>query len=169
MLQMNEWALEPLDAGARHADGGPDIMAECTLLGGCEPGQAKSTTAGMLPAWRVIHAVGPRYYAVTSGDGARLMASAYTVSLEVAARDGLARVTLPTLSTGSFGYPVEEGTRVATRAVVGYLRAHAGPDAVVREVCWVLLPNGLSGGVPLQEFHPSALHDAVSEVSAPDA
>ncbi|NBP79043.1 MAG: hypothetical protein EBU62_16325 [Proteobacteria bacterium] len=104
--------------GAIHADGGPDIMAECSRLGGCEPGQAKSTTAGMLPARRVIHAVGPRYYAVTREEAARLLASAYTVSLEVAARDGLARVTLPSLSTGSFGYPVEEATRVATRAVV---------------------------------------------------
>ena len=155
--------------GAIHADGGPDIMAECNLLGRCEPGQAKSTTAGLLPARRVIHAVGPRYYAVTPEEAARLLASAYTVSLEVAARDGLARVTLPSLSTGSFGYPVGEAARVATRAVVGYLRAHAGPDAVVREVRWVLRPDDLSDGVALHEVYASALHEAVSEVSAPDA
>jgi O-acetyl-ADP-ribose deacetylase (regulator of RNase III) len=152
--------------GAIHADGGPDIMAECNRLGGCEPGQAKSTTAGMLPARRVIHAVGPRYYAVTPEEAARLLASAYTVSLEVAARDGLARVTLPSLSTGSFDYPVEEAARVGTRAVVGYLRAHAGPDAVVREVRWVLRPNDTTA--PL-DVYASALHDAVSEVAARDA
>ena len=152
--------------GAIHAEGGTDIMAECTLLGGCEPGQAKSTTAGLLPAKRVIHAVGPRYYAVTPDEASRLLASAYTVSLEVAARDGLARVTLPSLSTGSFGYPVEEASRVASRAVVAYLRAHSGPDAVVRDVRWVFRPGDSTA--PL-EVYVSALHDAVSEVPIPDA
>jgi O-acetyl-ADP-ribose deacetylase (regulator of RNase III) len=152
--------------GAIHADGGPDIMAECSLLGGCEPGQAKSTTAGLLPARRVIHAVGPRYGAVSPHEADRLLASAYTVSLEVAARDGLARITLPSLSTGSFGYPVEEAARVATRAVVAYLRAHSAPDAVVREVRWVLRPNDSTA--PL-EVYASALHDAVSEVPASGA
>ncbi len=152
--------------GAIHAEGGPDIMAECTCLGGCEPGQAKSTTAGLLPAKRVIHAVGPRYDAVTPDEAARLLASAYTVSLEVAARDGLARVTLPSLSTGSFRYPVGEASRVATRAVVDYLRAHSGPHAVVRDVRWVFRPGDSTA--PL-EIYVSALHDAVSEVSAPDA
>lgn len=152
--------------GAIHVDGGPDIMAECALLGGCEPGQAKSTTAGRLPARRVIHAVGPRYDAVTPDEAARLLASAYTVSLHVAARDGLARVTLPSLSTGAFGYPVEEASRVATRAVVAYLRAHSAPDAVVREVRWVLRPNDSTA--PL-EVYASALHDAVSEVPAAGA
>ncbi len=152
--------------GAIHAEGGPDIMAECTRLGGCEPGQAKSTTAGLLPAKRVIHAVGPRYDAVTPDEAARLLASAYTVSLEVAARDGLARVILPSLSTGSFRYPVGEASRVATRAVVDYLRAHSGPHAVVRDVRWVFRPGDSTA--PL-EIYVSALHDAVSQVSAPDA
>ena len=130
--------------GAIHAAGGPAILAECAMLGGCEPGFAKSTSAGRLPAKRVIHAVGPRFYTVPPHEAARLLASAYTSALELAASEGMARVTLPSLSTGSFAYPVAEAAEVATRAVVAYLKAHSGPDSVIRNVRWVLRPGDTS-------------------------
>ena len=145
--------------GAIHAAGGPAILAECATLGGCEPGFAKSTSAGRLPAKRVIHAVGPRYYAVPPHEAARLLASAYTSALELAACEGMARVTLPSLSTGSFAYPLAEAAEVATRAILAYLSAHSGPDSVVRNVRWVLRPGDTSS--PL-EVYVAALKKAIN-------
>src|SRR5687767_15537209 len=73
--------------GAIHRAGGPEILAECRLLGGCETGDAKATTAGTLPARWVIHAVGPVWRGGESGEADQL-ASAHRRALEVAAELG---------------------------------------------------------------------------------
>lgn len=102
--------------GAIRRAGGDEIFAECARLGGCATGDAKATGAGRLPARYVVHAVGP----VWSGGGAgeaELLASAHRRSLEVAAELGCRTIAFPALSTGIYGYPVEEAAPVAVRAV----------------------------------------------------
>jgi O-acetyl-ADP-ribose deacetylase (regulator of RNase III) len=109
--------------GAIHCAGGPEILEECRRLGGCPPGEARITTAGRPPARYVIHAVGPVYYDGRSGEPERL-ASAYRHSLELASQHGLRSVAFPAISTGAYGYPVDEAAPVALGAVMAYMREH---------------------------------------------
>src|ERR687897_3663591 len=89
--------------GAIHRAGGPEILAECRLLGGCETGDAKATTGGQLPARWVIHAVGPVWRGGGAGEP-ELLASAHRRSLEVAAEVGARTVAFPAISCGIYGY-----------------------------------------------------------------
>lgn len=108
--------------GAIHRAGGPSILAECIAIGGCATGDAVITTGGRLAARYVIHTVGPVYRG--AGDEARLLTSAYRRSLEVASANRLATIAFPSISTGAYGYPIEEASRIALRAVVDYLAGH---------------------------------------------
>ncbi|MFN2244618.1 MAG: O-acetyl-ADP-ribose deacetylase [Anaerolineae bacterium] len=108
--------------GAIHRAGGPDILAECRLLGGCAPGEAKITTGGRLKAKYVIHAVGPIYWQQGAERAAELLASAYRRSLEVAAEHGVQSVAFPAISTGAYGYPMDEAAQIALPTVLDYLR-----------------------------------------------
>ena len=102
--------------GAIHRAGGPEILAECRLLGGCETGDAKATAAGRLPARWVIHTVGPVWRG--GGDGEpELLASAHRRSLEVAEGLGARTVAFPAISCGIYGYPPERAAPVALDAV----------------------------------------------------
>ena len=109
--------------GAIHRAGGPDIMAQCRRIGGCATGQAVITTAGQLKAKAVIHTVGPVYRGGDSGE-AELLAGAYRCSLEVAAENGMQSVAFPSLSTGAYGYPIGEASRIAIETVMDFLRDH---------------------------------------------
>ncbi len=109
--------------GAIHRAGGPQILEECKTIGGCKTGDAVITTGGELPARHVIHTVGPVYRGGREGE-AELLASAYRRSLEVASENGLSSVAFPSISTGAYGYPVAEASRIALRTVIEYLRAH---------------------------------------------
>ena len=102
--------------GAIHRAGGPEILAECRLLGGCDTGDAKATTAGRLPARWVVHAVGPVWQGGEAGE-AELLASAHRRSLEVAGELGAHTVAFPAISCGIYGYPPELAARVAIEAV----------------------------------------------------
>jgi O-acetyl-ADP-ribose deacetylase len=102
--------------GAIHRAGGPEILAECRLLGGCETGDAKATTAGRLPARWVIHAVGPVWRGGGHGE-AELLASAHRRALEVAEELGARTVAFPAISCGIYGYPPELAAQVAVGAV----------------------------------------------------
>jgi O-acetyl-ADP-ribose deacetylase len=107
--------------GAIHRAGGPEILSECRLLGGCAVGDAKATTAGRLPARHVIHTVGP----VWRGGGERepeLLASCHRRALELAAELACTTVAFPAISTGVYGYPVELAAPVAVTAVRESLR-----------------------------------------------
>ena len=118
--------------GAIHRAGGPDIEAEARGLGGCPTGEAVITTAGRLPADKVIHTVGPVYRG--RPEDARLLASAYRSSLDLAARHGLRSIAFPSLSTGAYGYPLIEAARVALAAVKEGILAHGGAFDEVRFV-----------------------------------
>lgn len=107
--------------GAIHRKGGPEIKEECRRIraerypDGLPTGKAVATTAGRLPARWVIHTVGPIYS--RSEDRSHLLASCHTEALRVADELGARSVAFPAISTGAYGYPVEEAAPVAIRAV----------------------------------------------------
>jgi O-acetyl-ADP-ribose deacetylase (regulator of RNase III) len=122
--------------GAIHRAGGPQILAECRPLGGCATGDAKITTGGRLKARYVIHAVGPVYWREGQERAAELLASAYRRSLEVVAEHDIQSVAFPAISTGAYGYPMDEAASVALQAVIHYLETQE--DRGVRLVRFVL-------------------------------
>ena len=124
--------------GAIHRKGGPEILSACRDLRashygkGLATGQAVATTAGRLPARWVIHTVGPVWSATE--DRSALLASCYRQSLRVATELGARTVAFPAISTGIFGWPMDDGARIAVETV----RA-AGPP--VDEVRFVLFDD----------------------------
>jgi O-acetyl-ADP-ribose deacetylase (regulator of RNase III) len=109
--------------GAIHRAGGPSIMSELKAkYEGCSTGSAVITSGGKLKAKYVIHAVGPRYSG-TFRD-AELLASAYRKSLELCSQNKISSVAFPSISTGIYGYPLEEASRIALKTVRDYLTNH---------------------------------------------
>jgi O-acetyl-ADP-ribose deacetylase (regulator of RNase III) len=124
--------------GAIHRAGGPAILEECKQIvarqGRLPTGRAVITTGGNLPVKQVIHTVGPIWRG-GGKDEAALLESAYIESLKLAAEKKLASIAFPSISTGAYGYPVDEAARVAIRAVVSFLREQV---TSVKEVVFVL-------------------------------
>lgn len=115
--------------GAIHRAAGPELLAECRTLGGCETGDAVVTRGYKLKAKYVIHTVGPVYHGPDPRTE-RLLESAYRRSLEVARDKGIRSVAFPSVSTGVYGYPLEEAAPVALRTVIGFLREHPQMERV---------------------------------------
>jgi len=106
--------------GAIHRAAGPQLLEETRTLGGCQTGDAKITRGYNLKSRYVIHAVGPVYRA---GDESvrDLLSSAYRRSLEIAAENRLSSVAFPAISTGIYGYPLEEAAPIAVAAACDFL------------------------------------------------
>lgn len=123
--------------GAIHRAGGPSIMAECDRIrrerGGCPTGTAVVTTAGELPAKAVIHTAGPRWRGGARGEP-ELLASCYRSCLDLAERGGYRTIAFPSISTGIYGYPIDEAARVAIATVGRRLTAAPGRFDEVRFV-----------------------------------
>lgn|SRR5690554_375742 len=125
--------------GAIHRAGGPAILEECREIrrssypDGLPPGLAVITTGGNLPARFVIHTVGPVWAGGTRGEEATLEA-AYRNSLLLAMERGLRTVAFPSISTGAFGYPIDQAARTALGTIVNFLRDHSHSFDEVRMV-----------------------------------
>jgi len=110
--------------GAIHRAGGSAIMSELKRrYKGCPTGSAVLTGGGNLKAKYVIHAVGPRYSG--SAKDAELLSSAYRKSLELCTENKISSIAFPSISTGIYGYPVEDASHIALKTVRDYLRDHA--------------------------------------------
>jgi O-acetyl-ADP-ribose deacetylase len=111
--------------GAIHRAAGPQLLAECRTLGGCETGDAKITKGYKLKARNVIHTVGPIYHSAGKKAPEQL-ASCYRRSLEVTSDNKLQSLAFPSISTGAYGYPLQEAAPIALKTVMEYLKGH--PD-----------------------------------------
>ena len=105
--------------GAIHRAAGPELARACGALGHCPTGEARITPGFRLPAGYVIHAVGPVWRGGGEGEP-ELLASAYRSSLRLAEEHGLRSIAFPAISTGIYGYPLDQATDVAVRAVRGF-------------------------------------------------
>src|SRR5215468_1166609 len=104
--------------GAIHRAAGPELLAECRTLNGCDTGGAKITKGYRLPARHVIHAVGPVWSRKREEECDRLLASCYRASLALAARHGLASIAFPSISTGIYAFPADRAAHIAVGTVM---------------------------------------------------
>ena len=109
--------------GAIHRAAGPELLAECRTLHGCRTGEAKITKGYRLKAKYIIHTVGP-IYSGTAEDAAQL-ADCYRNSLDLAKEHDVHSIAFPAISTGVYGYPLEDATEIAVKTVAQWLEAHA--------------------------------------------
>ncbi|NTW55005.1 MAG: O-acetyl-ADP-ribose deacetylase [Chlorobaculum sp.] len=116
--------------GAIHRAAGPELLDACRALGGCRTGEAKITKGYRLPAKYVIHAVGPIWHGGSHGE-AELLASCYRNSLKLTAENHCRTIAFPCISTGVYGYPVEEAAAIAISTVRDELKDETGIEEVI--------------------------------------
>lgn len=122
--------------GAIHRAAGPELLAECRTLHGCETGKAKITKGYRLPAKYVIHTPGPVWHGGGYGEP-ELLASCYRSCLELASQNGCETVDFPSISTGVYHFPLEKAAEIAIGTIAAFLREH--PEIRrVRMVCFDL-------------------------------
>jgi O-acetyl-ADP-ribose deacetylase (regulator of RNase III) len=126
--------------GAIHRAAGPELLAECRTLGGCETGLAKITRGYRLPAKHVIHAVGPVWQGGGSNED-EMLASCYRTSLQLAASKSnkLASIAFPAISTGIYAFPADRAARIAVDTVAAELSA--APRSLSRVVFCCFSPD----------------------------
>ena len=123
--------------GAIRRAGGPSILEECRKIGHCPTGLAVITTAGRLPAKHVIHTVGPVWRGGGEGE-AELLRSAYENSLRLASDHKLRSIAFPSISTGIYGYPIDQAAPIAIGAALDFLKQ----DTRLGRVVFVLFSEG---------------------------
>jgi len=116
--------------GAIHRAAGPGLEEACQAIGQCPTGEARITPGFRLPARYVIHAVGPLWRGGME-DEAELLAAAYASALELAERHELDTIAFPAISTGIYGYPLEEATQVAVQTIRKWIAEHEGPKRIL--------------------------------------
>ncbi len=120
--------------GAIHRAAGPELLAECRRLHGCETGKAKITGGYRLPARHVIHTPGPVWHGGGYGEE-ELLRSCYRSCLELASENGCETVDFPSISTGVYRFPLDKASRIAVGTILDYLEEH--PEIRrVRMVCF---------------------------------
>ncbi len=124
--------------GAIHRAAGPELLAECRTLGGCETGSAKITRGYRLKASHVIHAVGPVWGGGDKGEE-ELLASCYRTALALAAEHRLASIAFPAISTGIYRFPPERAARIAVGTVADEVAAT--PRGIARVVFCCFSPD----------------------------
>jgi O-acetyl-ADP-ribose deacetylase len=115
--------------GAIHRAAGPELLAECRTLGGCETGDARITRGYRLPSKHVIHTVGPVWHGGAYGEDQQL-ASCYGQSLALAEQHGLRTIAFPAISTGVYGFPRERAAQIAVREIQSFVANHELPETV---------------------------------------
>jgi O-acetyl-ADP-ribose deacetylase (regulator of RNase III) len=133
--------------GAIHRAAGPELLAECRMIGGCPTGEARITKGHRLPARHVIHTVGPVWRGGEQGEP-ELLASAYRASLELAERHSLRSIAFPAISTGIYGFPAGEAAKIAVATVADFVSTHPGSFDEVVFCCF---------SEPSAEHHRAAL------------
>jgi O-acetyl-ADP-ribose deacetylase (regulator of RNase III) len=116
--------------GAIHRAAGPELVDECRLLGGCDTGDAKITRGHRLRARHIIHTVGPVWRGGTHGEPDQL-ASCYRRSLALALANAVDTIAFPAISTGIYGYPLDEAAAVAVREVSSWIATHERPREII--------------------------------------
>ena len=116
--------------GAIHRAAGPELLAECRTLHGCQTGEAKITRGYRLPARHVIHAVGPRWKG-GNADEPRVLANCYRNSLALARKHQLKSIAFPAISCGIYGYPLEDAVAIAVSEVLAFVNRQRDLDRVV--------------------------------------
>jgi O-acetyl-ADP-ribose deacetylase len=120
--------------GAIHRAAGPELLAECRTLNGCETGEAKITKGYNLPAKHVIHTPGPIWRGGTHGEPEQL-ASCYRNCLRLAVENDCKTVDFPSISTGVYSYPIEKAAKIAVSTIMTFLEVHPQIERV-RMVCF---------------------------------
>lgn len=120
--------------GAIHRAAGPELLAECRTLHGCETGKAKITRGYRLPASYVIHTPGPVWHGGSHGED-ELLSSCYASCLALASENGCKTVDFPSISTGVYHFPLDRAAKIAVDTILAYLAAHEEIERV-RMVCF---------------------------------
>ena len=116
--------------GAIHRAAGPELLAECRTLGGCQPGEAKITRGYHLPARFVIHTVGPIWHG-GKHEEAETLTNCYRNSLQLAVENGIQTIAFPAISCGAYGYPIQAAAQIALKTAREFLAATGKIDKVI--------------------------------------
>lgn len=110
--------------GAIHHAAGPELYRECLSLNGCKTGEAKMTNGYRLPAKYVIHTVGPIYDEDNVKECERLLRNCYKNSLQLAIDNNIKSIAFPSISTGVYGYPFKDASKLALETVMDFIKEH---------------------------------------------